>query len=459
MKFHLLREHMIHRQAVFIAKNRFATLMLRILGVFTVMIFVLLPSESSADPTDIFGLDARGQGMANTMVSLSTDWSFATHNPAAGAIAEGISLGVGYSYYRLQAKVNGHNAEMTDARGLSLGLVAPFNIYKRIRAAFGITAHLPDYYVVRVQMKPAYEPRFVLLDNRPNRVVLTPAFSLRVWDYLSFGVGATILADATGDGVVFDVGVKGGTKVGEAALDIALPVRAAPVAGLFFGPIKGFAAGIAYRGELDLRLSLDILANVDVAGIVKGDAIIAMRAVNYFTPRKLTAGLSYTWKEKVILAAGISWYNWSSFEGGLPTLRILVDLGLTPPMLGASFPPDNFHDTVTVSAGSEYVHNLERGHEMAFRMGYRFEPSPVPAQIGYSALLDNDRHIMTAGFGYQAEKIAKVFPYQFRLDLALQYHFLVQRTDERTLRWSSPHGTVSYWGHLFGLSLSASVEF
>lgn len=423
------------------------------------LFLALVPHVASADPTDTFGLDARSQGMANAVVALSRDWSSSTHNPAGGAMAKGIGVGVGYSYFHAGATINGRDAKILDMRGLSLGVVAPFRIYKDIRGAFGLTAYLPDHYVVRVQMTPAYEPRFVLLDNRPNRIVVTPTLSLRVWKYLSLGVGATLLADATGDGVFFDVGVKGGTKVGEAALDVTLPIRAAPVAGIQFGPIGGFSAGIAYRGELDLRLALDILANVDVAGIVTGDAVITMRAINYYTPRKLTAGVAYSWRDALTVAASVTWYGWSGYEGGLPELRILVDLGLTPPMLQTSFPPDNFHDTLSVALGGEYILEMDRGHQVGFRMGYRMEPSPVPAQVGYSALLDNDRHAITAGLGYKMDKIAKVFPYRLKLDLAFQYHYLVERKDERTLRWSSPQGEVAYAGHLFGLSLSASVEF
>ncbi len=428
-----------------------------------IAVFFLVSSTTArqgrADPTDIFGLDARGQSMANTMVALAKDWSASTHNPAGGAMADKIGFGIGYSYYQLKGTVNGQKAGIMDARGISFGLTAPFRIYKNLRAAFGITAHIPDYYLVRVQMTPAYEPRFVLLDNRPNRLVVTPTLSLRVWKYLSFGAGATILADAAGDGVVFDVGVKGGTKVGEAGVDIALPVRAAPTAGVMFGPIGGFSAGIAYRGELDLRLSLDILANVDVAGIVKGDAIIAMRAVNYFTPAKLTTGLAYSWKNALIVAASLTWYNWSSFEGGIPDLKVLVDLGLSPPMLQTTHPRDNFHDTVAAGLAGEYSFELEKGHDFAVRAGYRFEPTPVPAQVGYSALLDNDRHAVTAGASYKIHKIAEVFPYPLQIDLAMQYHHLVQRTDERNLRWSSPMGTITYSGYIFGLSLSISMEF
>jgi long-chain fatty acid transport protein len=413
---------------------------------------------ASADPTDLFGVDGRSQAMANAVVAESDSWSSPIYNPAGAAMGDRIEAGVGYTYAHAFATINGNDARVLDVRGISFGVVAPFEIAGEVKAGFGIAGYVPDYYLARVQMIPAYEPRFVLLDNRPNRLVITPVLALR-WKYLSVGVGATILADAAGDGVLFNVGVKGGGKVGEAAIDLELPVRAAPVGGVQIGPIKGFKAGVAYRGELDLRMALDILANVDVAGIVTGDAVIAMRAVNYFTPRKLTTGVSYSYGDRLTVVGAVCWKQWSAFQGGVPEMRILVDLGLSPPMLQATFPPDNFHDTIEVGLGGEYNHFLDDGHEVAARLGYRFEPTPVPAQVGYSALLDNDRHVVTAGAGYSVERIASIFPYGLRLDVAFQYHHMVERADARSLRWSSPTGGVVYGGHILQLSASASLEF
>lgn len=419
----------------------------------------ILPAAARADATDLFGLDARAKGMANAVVSLATDWSAAAHNPAGAASASKISVGAGYSYSHASFNINGRDAELMEIRGTSLGVTLPFKLPRNLVLAFGIAAYLPDQFLARVQMIPAYEPRYVLLDNRPHRAVISPVVALKMLRYLSIGVGATILSDATGE-ITLNVGVKGGTKVGETSLDVSLPTRAAPYVGILFGPIAGFSFGAVYRGAIDLRTSFDIVANVDVAGIVTGDAVLTMRAANYFTPQKVVAGLSYTWAERVFVGASLQWTNWSAFRKGIPELRIMVDLGINPPMLEARFPLDNFSDILTMRTGGEYRLRLKDDQKLAFRLGYMFEPSPTPAQVGMTGLLHNDRHAVTMGLGYCIGRISKIFPYALSVDLAFQYHRLVPRSDERNLAWVSPGGgKIRYDGHLFHLALTGGLEF
>jgi len=425
-----------------------------------VLVGLAAPASAQADPTELFGLDARTMGMANAGAALGGSWASATHNPAAAALAPRIELGVGYGYGHAWMTVNHHDGGLMDMRGIAFGLVAPFALPKGLRLSFAMTAYIPDQFLARVQLIPAYEPRFVRLDNSPNRISVTPVVALKVWRLLSLGIGAAVLADAAGTGVRFDVGVKGGTKVGEAAVDVDLPTKVTPIAGVFFGPIGGFSVGIVYRGELDLRLALDILANVDVSGVVTGDTVIDMRAVNYFTPQKLTAGLAYNWRDCIIAAATLTWRDWSAFRSGTADVRLFMDLGLSPPMLQTEMPADNFQDTLSVRVGCEYRHPLDHGRGLAFRVGYGFEPSPVPAQIGLSALLDNDRHIVTAGFGVNLGRISQIVPWVVGIDVAVQYHHMINRVDERALRWGGlGGGGLLYGGDMLHVALSGTVGF
>src|SRR6185503_5992433 len=72
---------------------------------------------------------------------------------------------------------------------------------------------------------------------------------------------------------------------------IELPVRAAPIVGIWAKPHPRVRAAATYRGELSLDLRLDILANVQVAGVVTGDALVSIRAANYYTPARATGGV------------------------------------------------------------------------------------------------------------------------------------------------------------------------
>src|SRR5262249_7231457 len=104
--------------------------------------------------------------------------------------------------------------------GVSLGLALPFHL-RRGRfdgvLAFGLALYIPDQYVVRIQLQPVTEPQFILYDNNLQHIVVTPALALRPLTWLSLGLGATILADAAGNGIHFDFGLKDGGLSSEAA--------------------------------------------------------------------------------------------------------------------------------------------------------------------------------------------------------------------------------------------------
>ena len=395
-----------------------------------------------------------------TTLTLCEDYTAAVCNPAAGAMASRISVGFGYSFTRADLTVNGVASEVLDIRGIPFGFNAPFKVYKQMRAAVSLMAYMPDQFLARVQLVPAYEPRFVLLDNNPHRIVVNLGLSLSPVKWLSIGLGATLLADAAGNGITFNVGVKGGKKVGETAIDLVLPIKIAPLAGLLIKPLPWLRFGAYYRGEIDLRVALDILANVDVAGIVTGDAIITLRAVNFYTPHRLEVGVSVDPHPRFTIAVGLAWEAWSRFSGGVPDVRILVDLGLNPPMVQAFWPPDNFQDVISPRIGFEYRHDFAKKKlRLAARMGYVYAPSPVPAQVGLPSLVDNTRHVIAAGLGFRIGRIASWFPYPVSLDLGVQYHAMTTRKAQRNLLSDPMGGGLVSEGSLISVAGSVKLEF
>src|SRR6185437_12583620 len=168
-------------------------------------------------------------------------------------------------------------------------------------------------FLARIHLVPPTEPHFALLDNDVHRVVVEPVAAAAYRGKIAFGAGASILADAASRQIVFDVGVVAGQKLGEAALDIELPVRAAPLVGIWGKPHDRVRLAATYRGELSLDLRLDILANVQVAG----DALVSIRAANYFTPARATASAAVDVADDLTVAADVSYQRWSAFGTGL----------------------------------------------------------------------------------------------------------------------------------------------
>ena len=115
---------------------------------------------------------------------------------------------------------------------------------------------------------------------------------------------------------MFDVGVVDGAKQGAARLDIDLPLRVAPLAGVWWRPHPRLELAAAVRGELSLDVALDIVANVDVPGVVTGDATIALRATSYFTPLRATLGGAVHVRDDLAITADVAYERWSALGAG-----------------------------------------------------------------------------------------------------------------------------------------------
>lgn len=378
------------------------------------------------DPQELLGITPRGTGLAGALTAGADDDGAAFYNPAGVATAAGPELGLGWSYGWMGLRLDRQDARVTDPHGAHLGITLPRRI-GNFAFGLGVGLYVPDQYIFRIQLTPQSEPHFGLLDNSPQRLVANVVVGA-AWRWIAIGVGAQLLANAGGRGITFDVGLAGGEKVGRAALDYGLPTRATPIAGLMLSPNDRFRFGFVYRGDINLHLAFDVLANVDVAGVVTGDAVITLRATNFFTPKKLAFGGQLKLREDLKLLADVVWFRWSEMTGGNPDLRVLVHLGVSPPLVQALFPADGYRDTVSLRAGAELDRPLGRRQRFKVRAGIAWEPSPVPDQHGLTSVADNDRLVVAVGGSLDLRDRSGVLSRPFSLELGLQWHHLLDRT-------------------------------
>jgi hypothetical protein len=329
----------------------------------------------------------------------------AHHQPGGVARAAHPEVIAGWSAGWMGLELDGRDAGVEAVHGTTLALAVPVPVSPEVRLGVGLALYLPDQYLARIRLAPITEPRFVLLDN-DARIVVEPVAALAYADKLGVGVGASLLADARSNRIAFDVGVVAGAKVGAADLDVELPPRVAPLIGLWLKPHPRVRAGVTYRGQLSLDLALDILANVEVAGVVTGDALVALRASDYFTPARLTGAVAIDVTADATLAAEVAWVRWSAFPPP-PALDVLVALDITPPLVSTEAPAPGFTDVVTARLGGEL---WRRGAavDVAARAGVAYLPSPVPPQLGLTSYADGDRLQLAAGVGRRAARPAAV---------------------------------------------------
>ena len=415
--------------------------MKRALAVAAAVAALAAAARARANAPDTFGFGPRMVGMAGAGTAEARGQEAAFHNPAGVALSDDIEAAIAYSYGAMALRIDGRDAGVTSPRGTSVGLALPAHLGP-ITAAFGVALYLPDQFIARIQLVPATEPHFALLDNNLQHVVVQPVVALRLGRAFSIGAGASILSDAAGNGVTFDVGVDSGNKVGNAAIDFKLPLRAAPIIGVTVMPKPWLRFAVAYRGELDLKLTLDILAHVDLPGAISGDTLISLIALNFYTPHTVTGAVAVD-LGALTLTAQLDWEKWSSFTQALPSLDVAIGLAIAPPLIPPQFPTVRFDDQYIPRLGAE-VHRTVNAHlDVDARLGYAFMPSPVRPQTGLTSFADNDRHVIAVGIGFQLRELLHFLPKPLHLDAALQVQQLEPRATAKDPKLTSSPGFTS----------------
>ncbi len=414
-----------------------------------VLVFALLVGTAVADPLDEVGFGAAAAGMAESRDALAVGAEAVHVDPAGVARADHPEVLIGWQESNMRLELDGHDAHVEDAHGTSLGLAIPFALGS-VRLGAGVALYLPDQYLARIELTPVSEPHFIRFETASQRVVVEPVASI-AFGNLAIGAGASLLADATSHDLTFNVGVVGGMKQGNASLDVALPLRAAPLVGIWYRVGKLDLAA-TFRGELSLDLALDIRANVTVPGVVTGDATIGLRSTSYFTPMRTGLAAAFHPTDDLDLTAEVSWERWSALGSGVPNLQVLIALDLAPPLVNTTPPPASFHDIVTPRLGAEW-----RTGRLRFRAGAAYLPSPVPAQSGLTSFADGARTLATCGAGIRIAP-GGVFTRPIDLDLGLGWqhvlHDLVLKDPAL-----SPGGAFSSGGDILQASASATVRF
>ncbi len=421
------------------------------------VVVALLTAPAAADPLDDFGFGANAGARAGAITATAEGAEAAHHNPAGIALGEHPEVMLGWGYGAMALELNGSDADLLDPHGTSIGLAIPVDVGNGWKVGGGIGLYLPDQFLARIQLIPTTEPHYVLLDNDVHRMVVEPVGAISYQDKFAIGAGASVLADAKSNEIVFDVGVVAGEKVGQAALDVALPYKVAPMLGVWAKPHDKVRLAGTFRGELSLDLVLDILANVQVEGVVTGDALVSLRAQNFFTPARGTLGVAIDPTPDLTLSADLAYLRWSRFDAALADLRVLVALDITPPLVSTDHPAPGFHDTVQARVGAEYRKPGART-DLAFRAGWGFLQSPVPEQTGLTSFADGNRMLVTAGGGIRLADWAPWLTKPIDFDLALQWQHVSHRLTQKDVTMF-PGQAFSSGGEIFHAGVSATVRF
>ena len=420
---------------------------------------------SLANPLDSFGLGPRAIALGGAVASDVRDSAATYYNPAGLAFSDKLRIDFGYVLMRPQLEINGHSQEVDDSRGVQLGVSVPGSILSK-RLGIGLSVHLPDEHISRIRALPAQQPRWILWDNRPQRIVITSSAGLELLDGLSLGVGLTYLANTAGV-----LNLTGDVDLADPALtrllagvDVDLTAVRYVSAGLQWHPDPHWSFGLTYRE--DFRLALDI--GVDVSGdVVVGDSVVVeqgqfvVRSVSrtMFSPQQVTGSVSYN-ESPLRIGFEIGWLQYSRFPS--PAAQVDIELDLSPLTVALPTPaqpgPPRFRDIMIPRIGVEWLTLKTQALSMMLRTGYFFEASPVPSQRGQTNFVDNDKHGISFGAGFEIQTRGAIIDGPLTIDIAALWIELANHHVEKS-NPVDPIGDYTHRGRLLGISSSIGVTF
>jgi long-chain fatty acid transport protein len=358
-------------------------------------------AHAHADSGAEGGESARAAALGDAVVARAGDTSAISFNPAGIADVDRTTITLlGHAaYYRLDAARTGEPGTATERGigGYGISLVAPLPGPEWLRRfRLGAAIHVPSSGIITIEAPTRIDlPNAPLYDARLERTAATFAVGVALPGNLDLGIGVTVAPSLIGPSYV-SYDVTRGTTVDDGVvvrLDRDVRFGGSLLLGARWAPVPQFSIGIAYRQGVALRAQGPI--NIRAGSILANDPL---DFVDTFSVDEVAIGVAFQLTPELSLSTDMTWASWSSFR----TLRNTV-------------PSPGFRDTVSLRAGGEYV--VDRW--AAIRLGYAFEPTPVPPQVGLTSYLDADRHVLSGGFGIDLEPLTHT-PLHF--DLYVRAH-------------------------------------
>lgn len=401
----------------------------KVLAVLVLLPFTAIPANAGGFRLPEAGAKAMGMGFAFT--AQANDPSAIYFNPAGIVQLEGQNVMVGVTYVR----ENG--ATFTGATPLTapasrtetqknLDFFVP-NAYWTRKAspnlAYGVGIFVPFGLGQEYNDKNASIFRNQITKIDLMTFVVNPTVAYRVNDVLSVGVGIDFMY---GTATLEKTPVSGalGGNLYNSKLD-----GDGTAWGYNFGlqltPSKNVKVGFSFRSPFALEIKdgdvtlRNINGPTSVTFFGGATSFDTKGSTTIHMPATATLGIAYV-ADRFTVEADADWTFWHSFG----------NLGISiqderPPVLVSTLSEKNWKDVVALYVGGEY----RVTEPLALRLGFRYDPTPVPAETLGPELPDADKLYYCAGAGYKFNS--------WTVDLAYMY---VHRKD-RTVSNIRPEGS------------------
>ena len=390
----------------------------KMVPVLLVLLFTASTSFAAGFRLPEAGAKAMGMGFAFT--AQADDPSAIYFNPAGLTQLKGNNLKLGVTYVKENGGTFSGTTPLTGGAQRSetqkdLNFYIPNFFYANSNPstgiAWGVGVYAPFGLGQEYQDRNTSIFRNQITKIDLQTIVVNPTVAFKINDALSVGAGIDFLygkAELQKTGVVFL-----GPAVGNLNL-YNLDLEGDGTAwgynfGLLLTPSKEVKIGFNYRSPFHLKIKegdVDI-ANINstvpfvpnpvpppaaftAAQVFGGTSYSTKASTKIEIPATATLGMSYT-KNRLTVEVDADMTFWSSYKS------LNIDIKNNNPLLPDSFSQKNWTNEVALYVGGEY----RVTDPLALRLGFRYDPTPVPAATMGPELPDADKMYYCAGVGYK----------------------------------------------------------
>jgi long-chain fatty acid transport protein len=384
----------------------------RVLSVLVVLMFAATSAEAAGFRLPEAGAKAMGMGFAFT--AQADDPSAIYFNPAGLTQLEGQNVKFGVTYVRENGGTFTGTTPLTGGASLSetqkdLNFYVPNAFYTRRASpdlAYGVGLFAPfglgqEY---RDRNTSIFRNQITMIELMT--LVVNPTVAWKVNEVLSVGAGIDFLY---GKAELARTGVVNNTPGGDTQVNIfKLDLEGDGTAwgynfGLLLTPSERVRVGFAYRSPFRLKIKdgdvkltdisstgLVALGGASAQDVFGGATFNTKGSTTINMPATAALGAAYT-AGRLTVEADADWTFWHSFRS------LDIDIRNNTALLPDSSTAKDWKDVVAIHLGGEY----RVTDPLALRLGFRYDPTPVPAETMGPDLPDADRFFYSAGVGYK----------------------------------------------------------
>ncbi len=420
----------------------------------------LAAGPARASVFDAFGYGARAGAMGNAHAAIADDYTGVYYNPATLTVRKTPHVGTGVEVLlpaldirrdRPAGDESPPDALPQPNVGVNLGLLFPLGGLIHNRFALGIGAFLPTVNVTRVDAIDAETPHFYRYDSLPDKLILAPAVAFEPHETVSIGVGLQVLGKLDGSAVVeLDALTR---RFVRKDLKVDVELATGWTAGLLVRPDDRLRIGASYREAL--ALDYHLLTDIGIQGA--GRLVADISGTALYTPEQYTLAVGADPLPGLTATLDLVWARWSRAPDPTAQFDVTLDgapVGLDPIAARSDEVDLGAVDTLSPHLGLEW----RPTRAWAFRSGYAYLPTPLPAQTGRANHVDGDVHQFGLGAGFTFADPLAVHESPLTVDLVGQLSYMPDRRMEKADE-ADLVGSYAAGGHIWRMALNVRHDF